>query len=119
MKTQLNKGQLLLTLGCLFGLTNAADAAESVKEVTLGEVVVTATRTSASLSAAPAAVTVVNARNIETKNASRLGDVLDQVPSFYLRGGALGGPRGTRGASGLAPGGNDQTRTLFLFKYSW
>lgn len=49
MKTQLNKGQMLLTLGCLFGLTNAADAAESMKEM---EVVVTATRTSVSLSAA-------------------------------------------------------------------
>ena len=114
MKTQLNKGQLLLTLGCLFGLTNAADAAESVKEVTLGEVVVTATRTSASLSAAPAAVTVVNARNIETKNASRLGDVLDQVPSLYLRGGALGQSQGTIGTSGMSLRGIDQTRTLIL-----
>ena len=86
MKTQLNKGQLLLTLGCLIGLANAADAAESVKEM---EVVMTATRTSASLSAAPAAVTVINARNIETKNASRPGDMLDQAPSLYLRGGTL------------------------------
>ena len=67
MKTQLNKRPLILTLGCLIGLANAAGAAESVKEVTLDEVVVTATRTSATLSAAPAAVTVINARNIETK----------------------------------------------------
>src|SRR3990167_11346568 len=114
MKTQLNKGQLLLTLGCLFGLTNAADAAESVEEGTLDEVVVTATRTSATLSAAPAAVTVVNAKNIETKNASRLGDVLDQVPSLYLRGGALGQSQGTIGTSGMSLRGIDQTRTLIL-----
>ena len=86
MKTQLNKRPLILTLGCLIGLANAADAAESVKEM---EGVVTATRTSASLSAAPAAVTVINARNIETKNVSRPGDMLDQAPSLYLRGGAL------------------------------
>lgn len=85
MKTQLNKGQLLLTLGCLFGLTNATGAAESVKEMA---VVVAAT--SASLSAAPAAVTVINARNIETKNAPRPGDMLDQAPSLYLRGDMLG-----------------------------
>ncbi|MFZ2524987.1 MAG: hypothetical protein WAW87_06700 [Candidatus Ferrigenium altingense] len=87
MKTQLNKGQLLLTLSCLFGLTNAAGAAESVKEM---EVVAAATRTSASLSAAPAAVTVINTRNIETKNAPRPGDMLDQAPSLYLRGDTLG-----------------------------
>jgi len=114
MKTQLNKRPLILTLGCLIGLANAAGAAESVKEVTLGEVVVTATRTSASLSAAPAAVTVVNTRNIETKNASRLGDVLDQVPSLYLRGGALGQSQGTIGTSGMSLRGIDQTRTLIL-----
>lgn len=114
MKTQLNKRPLILTLGCLIGLANAAGAAESVEEVTLGEVVVTATRTSATLYAAPAAVTVVNAKNIETKNASRLGDVLDQVPSLYLRGGALGQSQGTIGTSGMSLRGIDQTRTLIL-----
>jgi len=114
MKTQLNKRPLTLTLGCLIGLANAAGAAESVEEVTLDEVVVTATRTSATLSAAPAAVTVVNAKNIETKNASRLGDVLDQVPSLYLRGGALGQSQGTIGTSGMSLRGIDQTRTLIL-----
>ncbi|MBI2286820.1 MAG: TonB-dependent receptor [Nitrosomonadales bacterium] len=114
MKTRLNKGRLLLALGCIFGLTNAAGAAESGEEVELGEVVVTATRTSATLSAAPAAVTVVNAQDIETKNASRLGDVLDQVPSLYLRGGALGQSQGTIGTSGMSLRGIDQTRTLIL-----
>ena len=86
METKIKKGRLLVTAGCISGFANVADAAESVKEM---EVVVTATRTSASLSAAPAAVTVINARNIETKNVSRPGDMLDQAPSLYLRGGAL------------------------------
>jgi len=103
-----------LALGCIFGLTNAAGAAESGEDVELGEVVVTATRTSATLSDAPAAVTVVNAQDIETKNASRLGDVLDQVPSLYLRGGALGQSQGTIGTSGMSLRGIDQTRTLIL-----
>ena len=103
-----------MALGCIFGLTNAAGAAESGEDVELGEVVVTATRTSATLSDAPAAVTVVNAQDIETKNASRLGDVLDQVPSLYLRGGALGQSQGTIGTSGMSLRGIDQTRTLIL-----
>ena len=114
MKIQLNKGRMLLTLGCIFGLSNAAGAAESVKAVELDEVVVTATRTSRSLSDAPAAVTVVNAKNIETKNAPRLGGVLDQVPSLYWRGGALGQSQGTIGTSGMSLRGIDQTKTLIL-----
>lgn len=114
MKIQSNNGRLLLALGCICGLVNTAGAAESGEMVELGEVVVTATRTSATLSDAPAAVTVVNAKSIETKNASRLGDVLDQVPSLYLRGGALGQSQGTIGTSGMSLRGIDQTKTLIL-----
>lgn len=114
MGIQLNKGRLFLTLGCICGLSNAAGAAESGETVELDEVVVTATRTHASLSDAPAAVTVVNAKNIETKNATRLGDVLDQVPSLYLRGGALGQSQGTIGTSGMSLRGIDQNKTLIL-----
>jgi len=114
MKVQLNKRKLLLALGCIGYLANVADAAENADAVELGEVVVTATRTKATLSDAPAAVTVVNAQNIETKNASRLGDVLEQVPSLYLRGGALGQSQGTIGTSGMSLRGIDQTKTLIL-----
>jgi len=95
MRIQSNNGRLLLALGCICGLVNAASAVENSEAVELGEVVVTATRASITLSDAPAAVTVVNAKDIETKNASRLGDVLDQAPSLYLRGGALGQSQGT------------------------
>ena len=114
MKIQSNKGRLLLVLGCICGLIDAAGAAESGEAVELDEVVVTATRTRATLSDAPAAVTVVNAKSIETKNVSRLGDVLDQVPSLYLRGGALGQSQGTIGTSGMSLRGIDQTKTLIL-----
>ncbi|MCR4299452.1 MAG: TonB-dependent receptor [Gallionella sp.] len=114
MKIQLNKGLILLALLCIYGPVTAADIAESDEVVELGEVVVTATRTKASLSDVPAAVTVVNSKSIETKNASRLGDVLDQVPSLYLRGGALGQSQGTIGTSGMSLRGIDQTKTLIL-----
>ncbi|OGT02179.1 MAG: hypothetical protein A2143_03150 [Gallionellales bacterium RBG_16_57_15] len=105
---------MLLALGCICSPVNAAGAAESDEAVELGEVVVTATRTDATLSDAPAAVTLINANRIETKNASRLGDVLEQVPSLYLRGGALGQSQGTIGTSGMSLRGIDQTKTLVL-----
>lgn len=105
---------MLFALGCIIGLVAVAGAAENDDLVELDAVVVTATRTTSMLSDAPAAVTVVNAKNIEIKNASRLGDVLDQVPSLYLRGGALGQSQGTIGASGMSLRGVDQNKTLIL-----
>ncbi len=111
MKTQFTKRQLSFFLCCICGLANAAETKDAAE---LGEVVVTATRTSVTLSDAPAAVTVVNAKNIEAINASRLGDVLDQVPSLFLRGGALGQSQGTIGTSGMSLRGVDQNKTLIL-----
>jgi iron complex outermembrane receptor protein len=80
----------------------------------MDEVVVTSTRANAAIPDAPAAVTVVNAKNIEVKNASRLGDVLDQVPSLYLRDGVLGQSQGTSGTSGMSLRGIDQNKILIL-----
>ena len=114
MKTRLKKRQLLLMTSCICGFTNVVDAVESEVEFELDEVVVTATRTSSSLSDAPAAVTVVNSDSIKAKNVSRLGDALDQVPSLYLRGGALGQSQGTIGTSGMSLRGVDQNKTLIL-----
>lgn len=103
---------LSAALVALFGISaNTASAADAGA---MDEVVVTATRTSATLSDAPAAVTIVNAKDIEEKNVSRLGDVLDQVPGLYLRGGALGQSQGTIGTSGMSLRGVDQTKTLVL-----
>jgi iron complex outermembrane receptor protein len=114
MKAQLIRGSMSLTLGCICGLVNPASASEREELAMLDEVVVSATKTKTSLSDAPAAVTVVTAKTIETKNASRLGDVLDQVPSLYLRGGALGQSQGTVGTSSMSLRGIDQTRVLIL-----
>ncbi len=77
-------------------------------------VIITPTRTKMALSDSPAAVTVVTAKDIKEKNVSRLGDVLDQVPSLFLRGGALGQSQGTIGTSGMSLRGVDQNKTLIL-----
>lgn len=81
---------------------------------TLDVVVVTATRSPQSLADAPAAVTVVDERQIEAKPVSRLGDALDQVPSLYLQNGAFGMSQGTSGTSNLSLRGIDQSRVLIL-----
>ncbi|HEY4696873.1 MAG TPA: TonB-dependent receptor [Gallionella sp.] len=114
MSIPLHYGRVIFALCCICGLAHAACAAEDndIEEMVL--VVVTPTRTKISLSDAPAAVTVVTAKDIKAKNASRLGDVLDQVPSLYLRDGALGQSQGTSGTSGMSLRGVDQSRTLIL-----
>ncbi|MBI4809402.1 MAG: TonB-dependent receptor [Nitrosomonadales bacterium] len=114
MKTRLRRGTVSFALGLICSSANAADMAGSVDVAGLEEVVVTATRVKATLADVPAAVTVVNAKEIQNKNASRLGDALDQVPSMYLRGGALGQSQGTIGTSGMSLRGVDQNKTLIL-----
>lgn len=104
----------LLVLPIILSVPIAACAAEGDGTPSLDEVVVTATRSNTSQSAAPAAVTVVQEKDIRAKNVSRLGDALDQVPSLFLRGGALGQSQGTVGTSGMSLRGIDQTRTLVL-----
>lgn len=114
MRTRMRKGTVSCALSLICSLSNATELAGDVDTVTLDEVVVTATRVTATLADAPAAVTIVNAKVIETKNASRLGDVLDQVPSLYVRDGALGSSQGTSGTSGMSLRGIDQNKTLIL-----
>ncbi len=106
--------RVVFALSCIFGLAQAACADEDNNSGPMEIVVFTPTRTKTSLSDAPAAVTVVTAKDIKAKNVSRLGDVLDQVPSLYLRDGAFGQSQGTSGTSGMSLRGVDQSRTLIL-----
>ncbi len=106
--------RVIFALSCIFGLVQAACASEDNNTEPMEIVVLTPTRTETSLSDAPAAVTVVTAKDIKAKNVSRLGDVLDQVPSLYLRDGAFGQSQGTSGTSGMSLRGVDQSRTLIL-----
>jgi len=114
MGTPMQNGRVIVALCCIFGLIHAACAAEDSDSEELVLVITTPTRTDISISDAPAAVTVLTDKEIKTKNVSRLGDVLDQVPSLYLRGGALGQSQGTSGTSGMSLRGVDQSRTLIL-----
>lgn len=114
MKIQLGCSLSLLLLSYISSASGLLLAQENNDLVVLDEVVVTATRVNAPLFDAPAAVTVVNVKNIEAKNVSRLGDALDQIPSLYLRDGALGQSQGTSGTSGMSLRGIDQNKMLIL-----
>ncbi|MDP1644072.1 MAG: TonB-dependent receptor [Thiobacillus sp.] len=107
-------GKFLMVAACMAEPIHATEITESSNAVELDVIVVTATRSALSLADAPAAVTVVDAKKIETKNVSRLGDALDQVPSLYLQNGAFGPSQGTSGTSGLSLRGIDQNKTLIL-----
>lgn len=61
------------------------------EESTLKHVVVSATKMEQDTSEAPANVSVVTAKDIKDSNVVRLGDALTaQVPSLFMRGGAVG-----------------------------
>lgn len=89
-------------------------AQEDRDDIVLDEIVVTATRTKIGLADAPAAVTVVTDKQIEKTNVSRLGDALTNVPSLFLRAGALGDSQGTQGTSGMSLRGVDHKKVLIL-----
>jgi iron complex outermembrane receptor protein len=107
-------GRLLVISACVAAPVHAAEPAEGDEATELDVVVVTATRSAKSLADVPAAVTVVDEKKIESKNVSRLGDALDQVPSLYLQNGAFGPSQGTSGTSGMSLRGIDQNKTLIL-----
>lgn len=114
MRTRLRKMPVLFALGLASGLAAAEEITPGSDPVVMDDVVVTATRVTSTLTDAPAAVTVISAKNIAVRNISRLGDALDQVPGLYLRDGALGASQGTSGTSGLSLRGIDQNKTLIL-----
>ena len=114
MSQSTNRKYSLLLMGCMFGFSLLAYAADESDVIELEEVVVTATRTKISLADAPAAVTVVTDKQIEKKNVSRLGDALTNVPSLFLRAGALGDSQGTQGTSGMSLRGVDHKKVLIL-----
>ncbi len=73
-------------------LNQVAHAAQD--EQMLDEVVVSASRIEQNAREAPANVTVVNAKKLESGNNFVIGDALTaKVPSLYLRGGAVDGGR--------------------------
>lgn len=108
------KENSLLGIACLCSFSQSVYAADGDDIAVLDEIVVTATRTRVSLADAPAAVTVVTDKQIESKSVSRLGDALTNVPSLFLRAGALGESQGTQGTSGMSLRGVDHKKVLVL-----
>ena len=93
---------------------HAAEPPYGTEATALEVMVVTATRSALSLAEVPAAVSVIDDRQIEARPVSRLGDALDQVPSLYLQNGAFGASQGTSGTSNLSLRGVDQSKVLIL-----
>ncbi|MBI5749791.1 MAG: TonB-dependent receptor [Nitrospinae bacterium] len=58
----------------------------------IDEVVVTATRTEKEVSEAPASVSVVDSKEIETKNIHRANEALSDIVGAYVTGGSLRAP---------------------------
>ncbi len=108
----LNKKWLIYAVAMIAMAATTKVVASELEQ--LDEVVVTATRTTTGLADAPAAVTVVTAKQIESKNVSRLGDALNSVPSLFMRAGALGDSQGTQGTSGMSLRGVDYRKILVL-----
>lgn len=104
----------LVISACVAGPIPAAGSSAGTDVIELDPVVVTATRSAQSLADAPAAVTVVDERKIDSKNVSRLGDAIQQVPSLYLQNGAFGPSQGTSGTNAMSLRGIDQSKTLIL-----
>lgn len=78
------------------------------------DVVVTATRTATETANLPAPVTVVSSATIESRNVTRLGDALTQVPGLYLPPSAFGQLFAGTGTGAFSLRGMNQQRTLVL-----
>jgi iron complex outermembrane receptor protein len=75
---------LAIAVGVAFPHSPLAYAEDG--EATLGEMVVTATKTAKIASEAPATVTVITAQEIESKNAHRADEALSGAPGVFVRG---------------------------------
>lgn len=112
-KLKTSRHYSLIATGIMVGSTLLGHAFAGDSR-TLDEVVVTATRSATGVSDAPATVTVISAAKMATRNISRLGDALKNVPGLFLRAGALGDSQGTQGTSGMSMRGVDHRRILIL-----
>lgn len=107
------KQKLISTLIAFMFLPAEYALAETDNEaIDLEPVVVTATRSSMNISDAPAAVTVIDRQDIESKNVSRISDALQNVPGLFLGRGESGQLATFEGSFSLR--GMDRRRTLVL-----
>ncbi len=101
--------------GATLAQSNSPTVAADSRTQQLDALVVTATRDDIAVSEAPASVTIVTERDIEKRRAARLGDVLSEVPSLYLRSNAQGAVFPSSGQASIALRGVPRTaRTLVM-----
>ena len=102
----------LILCQCLPWAAQAQDGTEP----SLDSVVITATTQPIQAADAPAAVTIVNRRDIETRNVARPADALKAVPSLYIGAQADGQINRNAGGTGsVSLRGIPGARTLVLF----
>lgn len=93
---------------------SAVESHDAMKEVTLDDVIVTASRKQALLKDTPASVTIINAEELEQSSLKTVDDVLRSVAGVDIWGSNLD-PLGQRAVTvrGVG-GGSSQERTLIL-----
>ena len=77
--------QLIVIISSLVFSVSTGVAEETQKEITLEEVVVTATRTEKEVGMAPASTSVVTKKDIEMRNAQTVDEALDDLPGVFDR----------------------------------
>ncbi len=114
MKKQSLKRGTLFALGCVYvSAMHAAIAADGRDAETLGDVVVSATKTEQSSSDAPASVSVVSAKNIDNMNIHSPDEALKFTPGAYTTRPA-GHEPSVMGTNVVLRGIPDYSRTLVL-----
>ncbi|MDD5384435.1 MAG: TonB-dependent receptor [Gallionella sp.] len=114
MKKQLLDSGKLFALSCIYvSVMHAAVAAENKDVETLGDVVVSATKTEQSSSDAPASVSVVSAKNIDSMNIHSPDQALKFSPGAYTTRTA-GNEPSVMGTNVVLRGIPDYSRTLVL-----
>ncbi|HEU0283221.1 MAG TPA: TonB-dependent receptor plug domain-containing protein, partial [Gallionella sp.] len=114
MKKQLLGSRKLFVLSCIYvSVMHAAIAGHNSDVETLGDVVVSATKTEQSTSEAPASVSVVSAKNIDNMNIHSPDEALKFSPGAYTTRPA-GHEPSVMGTNVVLRGIPDYSRTLVL-----
>lgn len=114
MKKQSLKRKALFAVSCIYlSVVNAAFAAENEDAETLGEVVISATKTEQSSADAPASVSVVSAKKIENMDVHSADEALRFIPGAYTKR-AAGHEPSVMGTNVVLRGIPDYSRTLVV-----
>lgn len=114
MKKQSFKREALFALSCIYvSVMHAAFAADNEDVETLGEVVISATKTEQSSADAPASVSVMSAKKIENMDVHSADEALRFTPGAYTKR-AAGHEPSVMGTNVVLRGIPDYSRTLVV-----